>query len=102
MPLAAEMQALLPAVAQMAFVVAPAADHALAQAQLFQQVMHLVGVVAGQGEVVRTRGQGQAVDLARAAVAAGLSSSSSSTEVVLPRQAQRRALPPARRCRRRR
>ena len=54
----------------MALVVAPAPGHTLAQAQLFQQVLHLVGVVTGYGQVVCAQRAGDAAHLAAPGVAA--------------------------------
>ena len=54
----------------MALVVAPAPGHTLAQAQLFQQVLHFVGVVTGHGQVVRAQRAGDAAHLAAPGVAA--------------------------------
>jgi hypothetical protein len=39
--------------------------------KLFQQILHLVGFVAGHGQVVRAQRAGDAVDLPATAVAAG-------------------------------
>jgi hypothetical protein len=71
LPFAVKEQALLRAVAKVALVVLPAARHALAQAEFFEQVLHLGRVVARHGQVVRTQRAGDAVDHAAARVAAG-------------------------------
>ena len=57
--------------AQMALVVLPATSHARAQAQFFQQVLHLGRIIARQGKVVRALWAGQAIHLASATIAAG-------------------------------
>ena len=89
LPLAVQEQALLRAVAQGAFVVLPAPGHAPAQAQLFQQVLHRAGIVAGQRQVVRAHRAGDAVHLHAAAVATGRVFQLQQGEVVVPGQAQR-------------
>ena len=71
LPGALKEQALLRAVHQVALVIAPAPGHALAQAQLFQQILHLAGVVAGDGQVVRAQRAGDAAHLAAPGVATG-------------------------------
>ena len=89
MPIALKKQALLRAVAQVALVVLPAPGHALAQAQFFQQVLHLARVVAGHGQVVRAQRAGDAAHRARAAVAAGTVLQLQQRKVVHPGQPQR-------------
>ena len=87
--MAVDEQALLRAVAQGALVVLPAPGHAAAQAQLFQQFLHRARIVAGQRQVVRAHGAGDAADLHAAAVAAGRVFQLQQGEVVVPRQPQR-------------
>ena len=61
LPLVVEKQPLLGAVAQMALVHHPAPGHALAQAQFFQQILHLRGVVTRHGQIVRAQGAVNAI-----------------------------------------
>ena len=88
LPLALKVQALLRAVAQVAFVVLPAPGHALAQAQFFQQVLHLGRVVARHGQVVRAQRAGHAIHRTGPAVAAGGVFQLQQGKVVHPGQAQ--------------
>jgi hypothetical protein len=92
LPLALKKQALLRAVAQVALVVLPAPGHALAQAQFFQQVLHLARVVAGHGQVVRAQRAGNAVDRPPRLLPPAVSSSSSRAKSSTPasRSARRR------------
>ena len=69
-PFTVEEQALLRAKAQVLLFVLPAASHAFAHAQFFEQVLYLGRVVAGHGQVVGTQRAGQAAHLAATAVAA--------------------------------
>ena len=66
-----EEESLLRAVTERGFVVGPAARHAAAQAQFFEQVLHLVRVVAGHRQIVRAERAGDAADHAATRVAAG-------------------------------
>ena len=68
-PAALPVQTLLRAMAEIALVIAPAASEALAHAQLLQPVLHLMGIVAGNGQIVGTQGAGNALDLPALAVA---------------------------------
>ena len=70
-PFTLEEEPLLRAVAQVALGVFPAAGHAPPQAQFFQQVLHLVRVVAGHRQIVRAERAGNAFDCPATAVAAG-------------------------------
>ena len=70
MPGALPVQAFLRAVAQRGFFILPAPSHAPAQAQLLQQVLHLVCIVAGHGQIVGAQRAGHALHQATAAVAA--------------------------------
>ena len=69
--MAIKKQSFLRAVAQMALVIGPAARHTLPQAQFFQQVLNLGGVIAGQGQVVRGQRAGHTFNQTAPAVAAG-------------------------------
>ncbi|MGF6350279.1 hypothetical protein QF040_004992 [Variovorax sp. W2I14] len=71
LPFAVKEKALLRAVAKGALVVFPAARHALAKAQVLQQVLHLARIVTGHRQVVRAERAGDAVDHAAARIAAG-------------------------------
>jgi hypothetical protein len=88
LPLVLKVQALLRAVAQVAFIVGPAARHALAQAQFFQQVLHVWRTVAGHRQVVRAQRARQAAQLARTGVATGLVLQLQQGKVIVPLQAQ--------------
>jgi hypothetical protein len=59
-------------VAQVALVVFPAARDPAPQAQLLEQVLHLVRIVAGHRQVVRAQRAGDALHPAAAAVATGV------------------------------
>ena len=87
LPLALEVQPLLWAVAQVAFVVHPAPGHALAQTQFFQQVLHMRRARAGHGQVVRTQRAGQATQQARTGVSTGIVLQLQQGKVVLALQA---------------
>ena len=89
LPLAVEEQALLRAVAQVAFVVHPAPGHAAAQAQFFQKILHRPRIVARHRQVVRAQRAGDAQHRAASAVAAGVVFQFQQREVVMPIQAQR-------------
>ncbi|MNV42721.1 hypothetical protein D3C71_1344060 [compost metagenome] len=89
LPLAVKKQALLRAVAQMALVVLPAASHAAAQAQLFQQILHLARIVTGHGQVVRAQRAGNAAHDPAPAVAACGVFQLQQRKVLHPRQPQR-------------
>ena len=82
-------QPLLRAVAQVAFVIHPAPGLALAQAQFFEQILHLVGIVARHRQVMRAQRAGDAFDLTRTAVAASAVFQLQQREVVNAAQPQR-------------
>ena len=69
-PFALKEQALLRAEAQVFVFVLPAAGHALAHAQFFEQVLHFGCVIAGHGQVVCAQRAAQASHTAASAVAA--------------------------------
>ena len=78
--------------AQVAPVVAavlPAPGHALAQAQLLQQILHLGRIVAGHGQVMRAQRAGNAAHAAGAAVAANLVFELQQGKVLQAREPQR-------------
>jgi hypothetical protein len=70
-PLSIHVEPLLRAVAQVPLVVNPASRHTLAQAELFQQVLHIRCAVARHRQIMRTQRTGQTFQQARAAVATG-------------------------------
>ena len=91
-PLAAPVQALLRAVAQVALAVTavlPTPGDALAQAEFFQQILHFQRIVTRQRQIVRAQRAGNAVDLAAPAVAAGLVFDFQQRQVSHPREPQR-------------
>ena len=86
LPFALEEQALLRAVAQVALVILPAPGHAAAQAQFFEQILHLARIVTRHGQVMRALRAGHAVDAGAPAVATGLVFQLQQCKVVHPRQ----------------
>ena len=89
LPRAFEEQPLLRCVAKMAFVVDPAACHALAQSQLFQQVLHFARIVARHRQVVRASGQAMPPTSPPRLLPPAASSSSSSAKSSMPALPQR-------------
>ena len=89
LPRAVKKQALLRAVAQVAFVVRPAARDALTNAKFLQQVLHLIRVIARHRQVVRAQRTGDAVDCAAPAVATGFVFQLQQGEVVHALEPQR-------------
>ena len=89
LPVAVEEQAFLRAVTERHLVVLPASAHALAQAQFFEKILHLVGVVAGHRQVVCAEWAGNPLDLATTAVAARLVFEFEQRKVVHPGEPQR-------------
>ena len=75
--------------AQVALVVHPAAGHALAQPELFEQVLHLVRMFTGHGQVVRAQRAGDAAHGATPAVATGAVFELQQREIVHAALAQR-------------
>ena len=69
LPLALKKKPLLRAVAQVAFVILPAASDPLAQTEFLQKVLHLGCIVARQRQVVGTQRTGHTAEHAAAAVA---------------------------------
>ncbi|MPM29432.1 hypothetical protein SDC9_75972 [bioreactor metagenome] len=74
--------------AQAHLVVLPAAIHASAQAQFFQQILHFARIVSGHRQIMRTQRAGHALHHAAAAVAAGRVFQLQQREVVHSTQAQ--------------
>ena len=88
LPVAIEIQPLLRAVAQVTLVIHPAARHALAHTQVFQQMLQVGVVVAGHGQVVRPHRAGQATQRGGAGIAPGFVFQLQQGVVVMPGQVQ--------------